>query len=208
MSGSGGLWQIVLGWVPTLLWAGVVLTALVLLRAPLRDLISRVGTVKVAGVDVSFVAADLGAAAAAKNVQLPATAAKGVAQRAAEHADQLHGARLLWLDARPTHNRAERQALRALGIEVTAVTGLQEAVDLVERTDPDVVLTNYGASNNPPTAVALGRAVGDLAPVIVYSVGTQGKPLATGCFGQTDRPDQLLHLVIDAMERAHPYRQP
>ena len=39
--GSGGLWQIVLGWVPTIVWAGVVVTALVLFREPLRQLLPR-----------------------------------------------------------------------------------------------------------------------------------------------------------------------
>ena len=208
-SPSGGLWQIVLGWVPTALWVGVVVVALVLLRQPLKDLIPRLGNVKVAGVDVSFVAADLSAAAAAKKVNLPATAAKGVAQRAADHAEQLRGARVLWLDSRPTNNRAERQTLRALGIEVTATTELPTAIDLTERTDPDVVITNYGAraDGGEATAATLGQAVGYLVPVIVYSLGTRGKPTPTACFAQTDRPDQLLHLVIDAIERSHPYRQ-
>jgi hypothetical protein len=38
--------------------------------------------------------------------------------------------------------------------------------------------------------------------VIFYvSVINQDKPLPPGAFGLTNRPDELLHLVIDALER-------
>ena len=37
--------------------------------------------------------------------------------------------------------------------------------------------------------------------VFYVSVVYQDKPLPPGAFGLTNRPDELLHLVIDALER-------
>ncbi|MEJ2862950.1 hypothetical protein [Actinomycetospora flava] len=213
VGGSDGLWQIVLGSVPTLVWAGVVVAALVLLRNPLRQLLPRLQSVSAAGVDVSFVAAGLDAAARQQEVPVDTGRRESATARAADNADLLQGSRLLWLDARPAHNRAERRVFRSLGMDVTAVTTLDEAVDLATRADPDVVITNYGkspAEGMASVADQVGAAIGDLVPVIVYSRGVAGKPTPAHCFAQTDRPDDLLHLVIDALEHtAHdPYRQP
>jgi hypothetical protein len=201
--GSGGLWQIVLGWVPTLVWAGVVVSALILFRRQLQALLPRVQKVSAAGVDVSFVADGLDAAAKQQQVPIDAGRRDRAAARAAAHPDLLRGARVIWLDPRPAHNRAERQTFRDLDVDVVAETDVDAAISLVERNDPDVVITNYGA---PPAAgvanaVQVGNRVGGLVPVIVYSVGTAGKPVPEGCFAQTDRPDELLHLVMDALER-------
>jgi hypothetical protein len=208
VGGSGGLWQIVLGWVPTLVWAGVVVTALVLFRTQLRALSLRLQKVSAAGVDVSFVADGLDAAAVQQQVPIDVGRRDGAVARAAAHPDLLRGAQVVWLDPRPANNRAERRTFRALGMDVVVETEVDAAIGLVERTDPDLVITNYGASApGGPIAIQIGRRLGKLLPVIVYSTGTAGKPIPTGCFGQTDRPDDLLRLVIDAMESAHPYRQ-
>ena len=156
-----------------------------------------------AGVDVSFVAAGLDAAAAQQQVPVNAGRRDTATARAASNAGLLDGAQLLWLDARPAHNRAERRVFRALGMSVTAVTTVEEAVDLAKRTDPDVVITNYGKSSEGGAATAeqLAARIGQLVPVIVYSRRTAGKPTPSHCFAQTERPDDLLHSVIDALER-------
>ena len=131
-----------------------------------------------AGVDVSFVAAGLGAAAAQQQVPVNAGRRDTATARAASNAGLLDGAQLLWLDARPAHNRAERRVFRALGMSVTAVTTVDAA-----------------------TAEQLAARIGQLVPVIVYSRRTAGKPTPSHCFAQTERPDDLLHSVIDALER-------
>src|SRR5689334_6838265 len=84
------------------------------------------------------------------------------------------GARVVWLDPQPARNRAERQTFRELDVDVVAETDVDAAIGLVERNDPDVVITNYGAasSGGVADAVQVGKRVGSLAPVIVYSVGT------------------------------------
>jgi len=44
--------------------------------------------------------------------------------------------------------------------------------------------------------------------VFYVSVVYQDKPLPPGAFGLTNRPDELLHLVIDALEPVRLRRRP
>ncbi|MDD7918010.1 hypothetical protein [Actinomycetospora callitridis] len=215
MEDSSGLWQIVLGWVPTIVWAGVVVTALVLLRKPLRQLLPRLEKVNVAGVDVSFVADDLGAAARAKKVDLPPNAIRNVARRAADHADLLRGARVVWLEPSLDNIEPELDTFLSLGLGIVVLDDVDEAVSAAgARTD--VVISNWGqAEQGSSNAVRLAQGLRDKGlrlPVIIYTRDIdedyQAKP--AGIFAETTRPDRLLHFVIDALEHsAHdPYRQP
>ena len=118
-----------------------------------------------AGVDVSFVAAGLDAAAAQQQVPVNAGRRDTATARAASNAGLLDGAQLLWLDARPAHNRAERRVFRALGMSVTAVTTVDAA-----------------------SAEQLAARIGQLVPVIVYSRRTAGnRRLRTASPRRSDR---------------------
>ncbi len=203
--GSGGLWQIVLGWVPTLVWASVIVTALLVLKAPLRDLIPRVEKVSAAGVDVSFTAAQLSAAAKAKDLKLPAPDTRGVARRAAEQTDLLRRARVVWLDPVLENIEPELNAFRSLGLQIKVTNTVVDAV-AAAISNPDIVITNYGkdapGGPNALQLVAGLRKQGLRIPVLVYTKGIDEDKQSTpgGVFAQTTRPDRLLHYVIDALE--------
>jgi CheY-like chemotaxis protein len=146
-------------------------------------------------------------------VEVPAADRKAALDRANTHRSLFEGAEVLWVDDRPSNNRNEARMLRSFGALITFSATTEEALHAlgtaVDQHQPfDVVLSdiNRALPTQDPTAglsmLARLRDSGFSQPVIFY-VGSlrpeAGVP--PGAFGLTNRPDQLLQLVIDALSR-------
>ena len=117
----------------------------------------------------------------------------------------LEGARVLWVDDAPANNEWERALLRALGVHVTAVTTTLSAVDCLQAEAFDIIISDIVRGTIRDEGV---RALPELRAAspksaILFYVGhidaSAGTP--NGANGVTNRPDELLHLVLDALER-------
>jgi hypothetical protein len=116
----------------------------------------------------------------------------------------LRGARILWIDDRPEGNVWEYDCLTALGTLVKTVETTRSAVACLEREPYDLVISDAEREGRP------AKGIEDLpslqvrdrpTPVILYV--TDLKPgVPPGAFGITARPDELLHLCMDALERS------
>ena len=110
----------------------------------------------------------------------------------------------LWIDDHPEGNRIERRMLRQMGIFTEAVTTSAGAAAVLD--DPankiDLIITDVGRDDGSPGGLALLEGIGGRRPVILY-VGRVDRNRVTpaGAFGITDRPDELLNLVMDALDR-------
>lgn len=133
-------------------------------------------------------------------------------KRAAAVADVLKSRSILWVDDRPANNVHERKAFETLGLTVRFARDNPEAVEALKTSDQefDLVISDIGRPEGAPSGLAL---LNDLAaareeiPVIYYvSKLDRSKPVPLGAFGLTNRPDELLHLVVDALERLRPLR--
>jgi CheY-like chemotaxis protein len=129
-----------------------------------------------------------------------------VLRRAGRDAAITHGARILWVDDAPGNNILERKLLRSLGIMIDLARSSEEGLEMLGRADFDLVISDIaraGGSGAGITFLKQMRATKHFEPVALYimnldrSRGTPGDAI-----GITNRPDELVHLVLDGVERA------
>lgn len=114
-------------------------------------------------------------------------------------------ANVLWLDDSPANNEWERTLLRELGLHVTAVARIASAEDCLKAQAFDLIISDIHRNGNPVAGVEelprLRAAAAD-APVIFYVGRVRSEErVPRGAVGITNRPDELLHLIMDAVER-------
>ena len=119
----------------------------------------------------------------------------------------LDGARVLWIDDHPENNQWECGTLQSLGIEVVCAQSTENALSILEGAgrDFDCILSDIRRGGRSDAGiVGLSDLRSKTAAPIVFYVGRVDPRLASppGCFGITNRPDDLLHLVLDVLERA------
>jgi CheY-like chemotaxis protein len=133
-------------------------------------------------------------------------------RRARRSLGVLSGSRVLWIDDRPNVNAAERRTLMALGVEVELAIDTVPALELIARRGHgpggqafDLIISDIARPDSRTAgidALPLLRQLAPNTPVIFY-VGTSdpNRDPPAGAFGLTTDPSELLHLVIDALER-------
>jgi hypothetical protein len=128
-----------------------------------------------------------------------------VLRRATRDVATTDGARILWVDDTPDGNLPERKLIRSLGIMIDLAHTSEEGIDALGRADYDLIISNMSRGGNADEGarfLARVRAAGRLEPVVFYilnldpSRGTPGDAV-----GITNRPDDLVHLVLDGLER-------
>jgi CheY-like chemotaxis protein len=77
-----------------------------------------------------------------KGSLVDADSARGAIARASRNAPSILGARVLWVDDTPDTNRLERQALDAIGIETFLAEDTREALVLLPRLHPDLIISD------------------------------------------------------------------
>jgi CheY-like chemotaxis protein len=203
-----------------ILWALIGGYVIYLLRETLAGAFGRMTGLEVFGVKLALSGVQAMNAAidiAQKNpqwqVEIPQADRKRALDRANKERALLEGAEILWVDDRPSNNRNETRMLRSFGALITFACSTDEAVDALQlgvqqRTPFDLIISDIsrGPSDEEQTAgvAMLERlSVENLAPPVVFYIGRirRGAGTPDGAFGLTNRPDQLLHLVLDALAR-------
>jgi CheY-like chemotaxis protein len=128
-----------------------------------------------------------------------------VLRRARRCARVLNGAQALWVDDCPDNNVNEIRMFRQLQVAIDVATTTEAALDIVKTKEYDLVLSDMARGNQADAGLDFLqqlRRVGKTTPVIFY-IGTVDptKGIPPQAFGLTNRPDELLHLTIDALER-------
>lgn len=128
-----------------------------------------------------------------------------VLRRAARVADALRGARLLWVDDDPSSVAYEIRALEGLGVSVVTVTSTAEATGALAAAAFDVVVSDVARPDAPDAGIRMCRSFHDhgvRVPVLLYlGALDRSRGVPPYAFGITSRPDDLFHLVMDALER-------
>jgi CheY-like chemotaxis protein len=215
----------IIGAVTTLLWVLLAAFMVWLLRQPLTAAVSRLATFEAFGVKFALsgsAALDAAIELAEKNpawpVEVSAADRKAAIDRANAHRSVFEGAEILWVDDRPSNNRNEARMLRSFGALVTFAATTDEASRALqtaaEQHQPfDIILSDISRDLPTPdpiagvTMLSRLRNAGFHQPVIYY-VGRPNEDagVPAGAFGVTNRPDQLLQLVIDALSRGRAAR--
>jgi CheY-like chemotaxis protein len=214
-----------LGSIASLIWALLAVYVIWLLRGSLVGLMNRVTGFEGWGVKFALTggsqALDDAFEIAAKNPRWSAEATPleraDALQKASARRRVFEGAEILWVDDHPSNNRNESRMFRSFGGLVTFACTTREAIDALRAAHDQarpfhVIISDMLRDVPPPENPEAGldmlaalKAAGVNVPVIFYVGVTRlgaGTPL--GAFGITYRPDVLLTLVGNALERIRP----
>jgi CheY-like chemotaxis protein len=192
--------------IPPLLWAGTILAVVLIFRRSIRErLLPRLEGFEAFGLKATFVRDELDRAAEAVPVGGSQERTQ-VARRAERLAPLLNGARALLVNDFPDEMEHVVSILEGLGVSVTTVTSTDEALGALERRDFDVVISDMKRGDNEAEGVrflelSIDRGLG--RPTIL-TVGRYEPERGTPAFafGITNRVDELLNLLFDALERS------
>lgn len=198
--------------IPSLLWFFLVVFILLLFYRPIRDnLLPKLGSLKAMGVEILFAADSMDASIelAEKNqrwtVKVSAVDKRRVLNRVKQHLNILKGAQALWVDDCPENNINERRMFRQLETEIDIARSTQEALDILKSGRYDVIFSDMARGENAAAGLEFleqFRNTDKTTPVIFYiGVFDPEKGTPAKAFGITNRPDELLHLTLDALER-------
>lgn len=138
-------------------------------------------------------------------VEVSAEAKQQVIQRLRRNWEVLQGSRVLLFDDRPDTLVNEMRLLQQLGMEVEVVTLSSEAHARLQTSHFDVLISDIARPAGQPNGIATLQTLQDHFPALpaIFYIGNfnakDGVPL--GAFGITNRPDELLHLILDILER-------
>lgn len=127
-----------------------------------------------------------------------------VLRRAALVQEAIRDASILWIDDEPSGNSLERRCLNALGAHVHSVESSESAMKSLSVERYDVILSDIAREGSPTAGLDFLpelRARATEVPVIFYIGRMKDRGAPTGAFGITSRPDELLHLCMDVLER-------
>jgi CheY-like chemotaxis protein len=198
---------------PSVFWLIVAIIVVAIFYRPIRNqLLPLVTGLKIGGIECSFVREGIQAAVALaqkhKNwtVAVSEEEASLVMDRAARHLGLLQSSKILWVDDSPDNNFNEIKMLHQLRSDVETATSTEEGMALIkEKKNYDLVLSDLKRGEDATAGLTmLGklRESHPHLPVIFYvGVFNPERGVPPFAFGLTNRPDELLHLIIDALER-------
>jgi hypothetical protein len=115
----------------------------------------------------------------------------------------LQGANVLWVDDQPDGNFYERLAFSELGVQIELALSTDELVGFLKKKQYHAIISDMarGGIDNEGVQM-LGTLPAGSPPVVFYTLRLD-KSLGTpaGAFGITNRPDELMHLLLDMLER-------
>lgn len=183
----------------------VVLLALIFRRTIEQVLIPRVTGVKVLGLEVSFAKQELAEAIESRGLPKASGDQEAALERAREAWPLLRGAEVLWVDDHPEDNRAEQRMLQAFGVMIDAVRTNGEALAMLGLHRYDMVISDIDRDDDPDDGIAFAKQMRSTPSSIplVYYITDLNRELGTPAhaFGITNRPDELLHYVVDVVAR-------
>jgi hypothetical protein len=191
---------------PSLLWPIIIIVALVVFYKPLRDRIPFLTSVKgPGGLEARF--AEQLAEAQPPGSKAPERDRIGAVARARREQNICKGKKILWVDDQPGNNRQLMATFREL-LEVSfhQATTTEEALEvLIHNDDYSMVITDMERPESPTAGLDLiNRMVGagiHIRTVIYLWAFNPGLGTPPYTFGITNRPDELLHYIIDICER-------
>lgn len=191
---------------PSVLWVTLVAVLIVVFYKPIKgELLPRLSGLKAFGVEATFIREELDKAVGKQAAEVSESDRSQVLRRAQRVVPVLHGARILWVDDIPENNTYERRILLSLGIFVDLVTTSTEALSKLSQKNYDAVISDMDRDGVPDEGLrflAKMRKRNLYRPTIFY-IGRfdPDRGIPPHAFGMTDRPDHLLHLVLDVLER-------
>lgn len=195
-------WEQIIPIAPDLLWILAIIIFLWLLGLKrIKFALSRATKIGIAGLEIEL-KQEVEAVAKAKSLSVTSPEAGRAARRLAGAADLISGARILWVDDNSSNNAGEIETLRGLNVDIDLAGSTADAGEQLAAAVYDVVLSDMARGADLDAGLKLIPFVQAAAgkPDLIFYVGTE-RQLPSGAFGLTTRPDELFHLIVDALSR-------
>jgi|APTNR8051073442_1049403.scaffolds.fasta_scaffold00076_85 CheY-like chemotaxis protein len=198
---------------PSVFWLIVAAIVVGFFYNPIRNqLLPLVTGLKIGGIECSFVREGIQAAVALaqkhKNwqVQVSDEEAALVMERASRNLGRLQRAQILWVDDNPENNFNEIKMLHQLRSDVETAKSTEEGLKLIaEKKTFDIVLSDLKRGDDATAGLTMLAKLRESHPTlpVVFYVGEfdAGRGVPPFAFGLTNRPDELLHLILDILAR-------
>jgi CheY-like chemotaxis protein len=192
--------------VPSLLWILLIAVLLAVFYKPIRqDLLPRLSGFKAFGLEVALLREQLDQAITKQGAQVGERERAQVLRRAGRLTPTMQGAQILWVDDNPDNNEYERRILHSLGTSVDMARTSADALSLLSQKRYELVISDMernGVADEGQRFLEDMRNRG-YSLRLIYYIGRLDpeKGVPAYAFGITNRPDTLLHLVLDALER-------
>jgi CheY-like chemotaxis protein len=204
------IWLELVRLIPALLWFALAVCLLILFRARLANLLTRLGTVEAMGIKLVCMRESIDAAlelaekAPEWQVHVPPEDKRRALDRARAQYRLIKGAQFLWVDDKPENNVNERRMFRQLDVDIDTATDNEKALAALAAAY-DLVISDIARPGQTSSGLDLTKhlhAHGLNVPVVFY-VGDYRPELGVPpyAFGITNRPDELLHLCFDILSR-------
>ncbi|HSN98967.1 MAG TPA: hypothetical protein VLS89_11800 [Candidatus Nanopelagicales bacterium] len=192
--------------VPSVLWVLFVAILVALFHGPIRkQLLPRLTGFEVFGVEATFMEERMDRAIARRRVRVSEDERAGVLRRLRSAAGAFRGAAVLWVDAAPGDAADERAMLRHAGASVDLARTSGEARALLSEDGYDAVIARVAAGADPTPALEIlaeaGRSEIDRHLILYVPPEAEEHGTPPGAFATANRPDRLLHYVVDVLER-------
>ena len=139
-----------------------------------------------------------------KNMSIEEQASQ-VMDRASRHLGLLQKAKILWVDDQPENNFNEIKMLHQLRSDVETARSTEEALEMLEKQTFDIVLSDLKRGDDAAAGLAMLDRLKTTRPTlpVIFYVGTfePARGVPPHAFGLTNRPDEMLHLILDILER-------
>jgi CheY-like chemotaxis protein len=199
---------------PSVFWLVVAVVVVAIFYRPIRSqLLPLVTGLKIGGIECSFVreAIQASVALAQKHrnwqVNVSEEQATLAMDRASRHLNLLQRAKILWADDVPDNNFNEIKMLHQLRADVETAKSTEEALAQLDdkKKSYDLVLSDLKRGDNPAAGLEMLQRLKTSHPdlPVIFYVGefNPDRGVPPHAFGLTNRPDELLHLILDVLER-------
>ena len=189
---------------PSILAIAVLLILAVIFRKPLKQrILPRLSGLKILGVEISLLKEELDEVASGRGVAI-SEGDKWSALKRAEHVSPvIRGAKILWVDDEPQRNRQLVKILLSLGADVDQAHDTDEALKLLRRHQYDVVVSDIKRREGSDAGLKMVSRMWDehIYRWTIFYVLDLKSGVPEHAFNITNRPDHLLHFIMDALER-------
>ncbi|MBO3751016.1 response regulator [Streptosporangiaceae bacterium NEAU-GS5] len=210
---SEALWGKLIDAIPALLWVVFALVVYFSLRRPLMEAMPRMTKIGALGVEVTFAeverllvkAAESGDESSGIEPEVSRAGRRAVIRRLDHAADYLRAGHILWVDDLPQNNSYLTALFKQLGMTVDEALSTEEALVLLDRRSYDLVISDIHRGVDDQAGIKMleaFRARGIDLPVIIHAARFDPRMgVDPMIFGGTNRTNEVVHYVIDIMER-------
>lgn len=113
----------------------------------------------------------------------------------------------LWVDDFPSNNFYESQVLISIGLEIDFAKSSEEAKQLLSKSNYEIMLSDISRHSKHDEGLRfhkelIGKGI-DLPTIFYIGYFERNKGVPPYAFGITDIPNDLIHLILDVIERRY-----